>query len=421
MTLARLGVRALVIDRRTAASSVPRATGVSTRTMELMRGWGLHDEVLAGAPEIEWLLLEAETLAAAAAGTTHEVGFPTRAQQPLISPTGPACVAQEHLERVLERALGAGAVERGTELTGLALAGDGVRVRTNRGEIRARYLVAADGGRSTVRDLLGIRMRGPGAVGESIGARFTAPLWEVAGEHRYVVYALAAGSLIPAGAGDRWVFAREWDPARERAEDYPAERMTGLIRAAAGVPDLPVELDDVRPVTYTAGLADRFRRGNAFLAGDAAHRVSPRGATGLNTAIQDGHDLGWKLGWVLNGWAPPDLLDSYEAERMPVARHQVTRSSDPMGSRRGVGELHVDLGGRIPHVWLPDGRSSLDLLGPGLTLLGDGPAPPHGPPVTVHRLDPLSARAIGVPPGGALLVRPDGRPVGHGVALPLAA
>jgi len=269
-------------------------------------------------------------------------------------------------------------------------------------------------------------MRGPGSVGESMGAQFTAPLWEVAGEHRYVVYALAAGSLIPSGAGDRWVYAREWDPASERAEDYSAERVGGLIRAAAGVPDLPVELETVRPVTYTAGLADRFRHGNVFLAGDAAHRVSPRGATGLNTAIQDGHDLGWKLGWVLNGWAPPELLDSYETERRPVAEHQVTRSADRMGSRRGVGELQIDLGGRIPHVWLPDRRSSLDLLGPGLTLLTEGgaTAPPHGPPVTVHRLDPLTARSLGVPPGGGLLVRPDGRPVSawsERVALPLAA
>ena len=95
-------------------------------------------------------------------------------------------------------------------------------------------------------------------------------------------------------------------------------------------------------------------RTGVFLVGDAAHRVTPRGGTGMNTAIADGYDLGWKLGWVLRGWAGRELLDSYEAERRPVAEHNVARSADPSGSRRRVDqELHADLGGRIPHVWLP--------------------------------------------------------------------
>ena len=77
----------------------------------------------------------------------------------------------------------------------------------------------------------------------------------------------------------------------------------------------------------------------------------------MNTAIQDGHDLGWKLGWVLRGWAGQELLDSYEAERRPVAEHNLTRSADPNGSIRSVDqELYVDLGGRIRHLWLPARR-----------------------------------------------------------------
>jgi putative polyketide hydroxylase len=142
----------------------------------------------------------------------------------------------------------------------------------------------------------------------------------------------------------------------------------------------------------------------------------------MNTAIHDGYDLGWKLAWVLSGWAGPDLLDSYELERRPVAEHNVARSADPNGTRRSPGEeLRADLGGRIGHHWIAGAngpRSTLDLLGPGLTLL-TGPAHPARqaagalagvPPVVSGRLDGITARALGIHPGGALLVRPDGIP-----------
>ncbi len=149
--------------------------------------------------------------------------------------------------------------------------------------------------------------------------------------------------------------------------------------------------------------------------------MTPRGGTGMNTAIASGHDLGWKLGWVLRGWAGPELLDTYEAERRPVAAHNVARSADPDGStREAADELHVDLGGRIAHVWVRTdaGRvSTLDLLDRGLTLF-TGPdhaeceaaRPAGGPPVTVRRLDAVSARSIGIRGRGGLLVRPDGTP-----------
>ena len=105
-----------------------------------------------------------------------------------------------------------------------------------------------------------------------------------------------------------------------------------------------------------------------FLIGDAAHRVTPRGGTGLNTAIRDGFDLGWKLAWVLRGWAHERLLDTYERERRPVAEFNAARSADPTASLRAADELRADLGGRIPHLWLPARRrrvSTLDLLGTG--------------------------------------------------------
>jgi putative polyketide hydroxylase len=183
---------------------------------------------------------------------------------------------------------------------------------------------------------------------------------------------------------------------------------------------LDVSIERTGAFTFAAQLADRFRAGNVFLAGDAAHRVTPRGGTGMNTAIRGGHDLGWKLGWVLRGWAGPELLDTYEAERRPIAAHNVARSADPDGSTRETAdELHVDLGGRIARVWIRSGAgrvSTLDLLGPGLTLFTGPDSAPWGaqanggPPVSVRPLDAVSARAIGIRGRGVLLVRPDGTP-----------
>jgi putative polyketide hydroxylase len=108
--------------------------------------------------------------------------------------------------------------------------------------------------------------------------------------------------------------------------------------------------------------------------------MTPRGGTGMNTAIQDSFDLGWKLAWVLRGWAPPSLLDTYETERRPVALHNVTCASEPAGARASTGEaLPWDLNGRLAHHWIrTPGRpiSTLDLIGDGLTVLA-GPGDPR--------------------------------------------
>jgi len=197
--------------------------------------------------------------------------------------------------------------------------------------------------------------------------------------------------------------------------------MTRLIRIAAGVPDLEPRIHRITAFRFAGEIADRFAARSAFLIGDAAHRVTPRGGTGMNTAIADGHDLGWKLGWALNGWAGEDLLDTYDAERRPVAAHNLERSVDERGSYRDpIDEIHVDLGGRIAHLWVDTegGRTStLDLVGDGLTLfMGPDREPPPSfaadgsAPVTVRRLPAVTARALGIAPGNSLLVRPSAVP-----------
>ena len=429
-TLDRYGVDTLLVERRASAPSLPRATVLSTRSMELVRSWGLEREVLAGGIDAEVLLWEAETLADVAAGHGHDVGFPTRAQAAIASPTAPAVVPQDWLESVLRRRLLASAsvrTEVGLEVVSVEVDRHGVRATVldmggSPRTIEAGHLVAADGARSSVRELLGIRVRDVGVPYDGVQVVLRAPLAPVVGDHRYALYAVtteqAPGLFVPAGRSDRWIYGSAIAPEDLRAPGADPVRLERAIRRGAGVPDLEVTIEHVRPFHSEAQLAERFRNGRAFLVGDAAHRMTPRGGTGLNTAIRSGHDLAWKLAWVVHGWADPELLDTYERERFPVAAHNVARSGDPDGSRRAaVDELHVDLGGRIAHAWLPAARgrtSTLDLLGPGWTVLAGPDASgveldvPDGAPAIVHVLDAVTALTLGVAQDGAVLVRPDG-------------
>ena len=383
--------------------------------MELIRSLGLEEAVLAGGVEVDWLMWRCETMAQAIDGVGIEVGLPTRAQAAVISPTAPACVPQDHLEAVLLAHLGEGGttrVEYATALAGLECRPDGVRavLRSANGderEVSAAYLVGADGAHSTVRAELGIAMRGSDDVLSGITSRIRAPLWEALGDLRYGIYAVnhaeAEGLFLPAGPGDAWGYGYLLDPSVRDPELPSHDRLIDRIRLAAGIPDLPVVIERLGSFSSAAQLADRFRHDQVFLVGDAAHRVTPRGGTGMNTAVHDGYDIGWKLAWVTERLGEPSLLDctSSSGARSP----RTTSPAPPIPTGRSAPRRRSSAStwaaGSRTTLTTPEGRvSTLDLLGPGLTLLtgpgGGWRAAADGvprPPVAVHALDEITARA----------------------------
>ena len=217
-TLGHYGISTLLVEQRTEPSVLPRATVISTRSMELLRTWGLQDEVLAGGVEADVWLWECETLADAAHGRVHPVGYPNRDQAMVVSPCAPGTVPQDWLEAVLRRhlsSLPSVRFELGTQLVGLDNAADRVPAtfRDATGTlfgVDAQYLVAADGAHSPVRRRLGIEMlKREGAYG-GVQVVFRAPLRELLGDVRYALYSVttpaAPGLFLPAGPDDRWVY-----------------------------------------------------------------------------------------------------------------------------------------------------------------------------------------------------------------------
>ena len=217
VTLGSYGVDTLVVERRESTSTLPRATVASMATMELLRRWGLEEQAWERSIDVEWQAWACATLADADRGHAVEVGLPTREQAMLVSPTAPACLAQDELEPLLEehlRSVESVELERGVELVALE-AIDGSHVLTlagpdTRRRVRARYVIGADGLRSNVREAIGIHSEGDENVAERLGVMFRGPAWELVGKHRHGIYFIDGGrSFLPAGKPDRWIFAME--------------------------------------------------------------------------------------------------------------------------------------------------------------------------------------------------------------------
>lgn len=473
------GVKALVVEHHRGTAIHPRAAQISQRTMEIFRTVGVEQIVHAKSDEQfvqDGAIMAVETLAG-----KELAYFIANLNEGIrdVSPCERVFISQSLLEPVLKsRAEELGAELRfATDLISFEQDADGVSAvvqdrDTGRTEtVRASYLVAADGAHSPIRGRLGIAMRGRGAFSNSVTVYFRADVRPLLrGRNLSVIYVnnrLLRGFLRFEKPFDRGFLAINAlgdpsNPTTDVSTGLTTGRCLELIRAALGSDEVPIAIENVMPWRAEADVAERFQRGRVFLAGDAAHVMPPNGGFGGNTGVQDAHNLAWKLAMVLEGQAGPDLLDTYEPERRPVAEftaeqaysRYVTRTAPYLGTD-GIQPVENDLtielgygygtapanpresrgrpGTRAPHVWLErngERISTLDLFGRRHVVLSLAPQgsilarPEHDAPAAqdfspaphVHRIgadgliDPAAtfADAYGITGTGAVLVRPDG-------------
>ncbi|MEV4619508.1 rifampin monooxygenase [Asanoa sp. NPDC049573] len=303
-------VRVLVLEKETEPESFARIVGLHIRSIELMAMRGLLDRLLergrkrpAGAYFAAIDKPAPEDLDPAHA---YLLGIP----QPVV------------VDLLAEHAIKLGAqVRRGCAVAAFAQDDDGVTVELADGEaLRARYLVGCDGARSTVRKLLGVGFPGEPARNETLMGEMEVgvPPEEIAAKVAGIGETDRRFSLRPAGVGVCRVIVPVAGVS-DRRTPPTLEDFRQQLRAIAGTDfgvHSPRWLSRFGDATR---LADRYRVGRVLLAGDAAHIHPPIGGQGLNLGVQDAFNLGWKLAAQVRGWAPDALLDSYEAERRPVA------------------------------------------------------------------------------------------------------
>lgn len=448
--LARRGIVFRLIEKLPSPFQGSRGKGIQPRTQEVFEDLGLLDRAMATGgiyPPVRKYAADGSFVDEQRVGSDHP---PTPAEPYQLPLMLPQFLTEKLMrERLLE--LGA-AVEFGVELTGFVSTDDGVEVTVRTGQdeevIHARYLVGCDGGRSFVRSKLGIDFPGKtlrirAMVADVILEGLSRDVWHQfdGGEGKHL-------SICPlAGTG---LFQIQGPIPLEGDIDLSAEALTHRVVGATGRKDIVVRsVSWASAYTMNARLADRYRDGRVFLAGDAAHTHPPTGGQGLNTSVQDAYNLGWKLAAVLRG-APEALLDTYEAERRPVAAEMLGLSTRLLegfkkgDNRRGREVQQLDLGYADSRLSLPLSSRVMSQLAPGnrapdATVRGAGGAaarlfhlfkgthwtllvrgvssfaPRAG--MHMHRIgagleldDHLGQFAdfYGVPDGAAILIRPDG-------------
>jgi putative polyketide hydroxylase len=471
------GVPTVLVETHAGSHPHPRAIGYTPRTMELFRTVGLGPLIPQVPRGLRLRRCKVESLAGKwfeeSDWTPPKQGEPQKHPAPPAedSPCTGAAIAQDRLEPILRdraRALGA-ELRLGTELVRFEQDAGGVTawLRDQDGRestLRAAYLIAADGSRSPVREALGIGRKGPGHLQTIRSVLFRAPLegYLDKGIAQFEIEQPDLRAFLTTYGDGRWVLMFMDDVEQDEGT------LRTAIQRAIGRTDLPIEIITTGRWDLSALITDRFASGRVFIAGDAAHTLPPtRGGFGANTGIHDVHNLAWKLSSVLSGASTPELLETYDAERRPVAWGRLEQTfvrADYAKHARGVaagvsildeaamefGQLYrssavlgagAELppaaspdawagqpGTRAPHLWVEKGGarvSTLDLFERGWRLLAANDRWSAAAALAAEKvrvaLTPLLIgldlqpedtaafrKAFGISSGGASLIRPDG-------------
>lgn len=460
------GVANVVVEKHAGSSPHPRAQGFTQTTLEHFRAVGISGCIPQVPEGTQLRRVVVESLAGRwAEEQAWTPGESVHAMSGLSPCTG-AAIAQDKLEPLLRRA----AAERGaelrasTELVSFEPDADGVvaRLRDGNGagelDITADYLIAADGADSPVREALGIGRSGVGRLRVLRSVLFRCPEADAyldRGVRQFQVRREGFRAFLTTYGDSRWVLMFEGD------EERTPDDLRTAIRAALGA-DMAFDILATGRWEMAGRIADAYRSGRVFLAGDAAHQLPPtRGGFGANTGIDDAWNLAWKLEHVIKGLAGPALLDTYDDERRPIGwlRHQQTFSRPDYAAWVGTGFVPEPLfgdaalefgqlvrssavigagpslpaaatpdqwkgqpGTRAPHCWIEAGgttRSTLDLFGHGFVLMSEradwmpvarafGLEAVHVASDVIFPRDQAFGDVFGVSPDGATLIRPDG-------------
>jgi len=340
LLLANLGLKCHVVERRPGPQRAPAAHVVNARSFEIWRQAGVDmDAVFALAKDprdagaVHWVT----KLGGQVLGT---LPFERQDEATLaLTPTPLRNLAQHRLEPLLarecEHKAGRGPAYSHRWESSQQDA-DGVTSlvrdleRDEVYEVRSRWVIAADGAGSPVRKSLGIACLGPDRLQAFVMIHFEADLRALVGEHPGVLYWVSdpdcTGTFVAHDLDREWVFMQPFDPDQESIEDYDDARCRAIVARAVSTPLPPMTIRTIASWVMTSQVAERYREGRIFLAGDSAHRFPPTGGLGLNTGVQDAHNLCWKLAAVARGEAGDALLDSYGAERRPVAGYNAEQS-----------------------------------------------------------------------------------------------
>lgn len=356
LLLEKYGLKSLVIERTDALPQTPRAHVIRKRSMDIFDKIGVADAIYDAVPGPETRFI---TWVAQLAG--KEVGRIDMAKNGI--PGGWANLPQNLLcpillQQTAHSELADIATE--TECLQVTTAPNGVTATLqSAGEsktISARWLIAADGAGSRTRDTLGIKMIGPGNLAQFYMVHIRADLtdWvkDRPGPLFWILNPEAPGTLIVHELEKSHVFMVPF-----RGEELGEEQLLQHIGRGLGG-DIPIEILNAGRWTATSQIAEHYRQGRAFLAGDAAHRFPPSGGLGLNTGILDVHNLAWKLALADKGLAGDTLLDSYEMECRSVAQ---TNADASLHNMMTLAEVHKAIG---PFDTLKDLESRLDNLSP---------------------------------------------------------